>query len=122
LRSGSKVDFLLDAIQDRSLRDHLRIDGPARFLLIGLVNQICVAPQQSCDSGARSEDVGDDLGALHPLEDKKRRAPLRGERPHDRGDLLVGRNLFTDLENILRVAADVVFQKRMEVLAHFTPA
>jgi hypothetical protein len=121
-RQPREIDAVLDAVQDRPLRHHLRIDRLARLLLIRVVDLVRGGAEEPRDARARREHVGRDLRAFHAIEDQQGVAALRRECPHDRGDFLVGRNFVVDYEDIVRVLCPVLLEERVKVLAHFTPA
>jgi hypothetical protein len=79
--------------------------------------------QEVCNASARCEDVGDDLGAVHPLEHQHGVAALRRERPDDGGDVLVRRDLVGYDKDIIRVLGAVSLEEAVEILLYFsTPA
>ena len=75
-----------------------------------------VAAEKPRDSGPGSEDVGDDLRAIDPLENEERIASLRGERREDRGDLLVRGDFVTYDQDVISVLRAVTLEEAMAVL------
>ena len=83
--------------------------------------------QQASDALPGGEDAGDNLAAAYALELQHRVAALRRERPEDRGDVLVGRDLVLEDQDVVGVLGPVALEKAVEILvarrAYFsTPA
>src|SRR5262245_55782212 len=77
-------------------------------------------PEQARNARARREDVRRHAGAGHALQIQHRIARLRGERPDQRGHLLVGGDFFLYDQDIVGIPLAVLVEKSVEVLLHFT--
>ena len=83
---------------------------PCGQMLVPVVELTGVGAEHPLDSRPRREEVGDDfpVGALHARETQQRMLAPVGQLPHDRGDVLVERDLPVDSADIVGMGDLVV--------------
>src|SRR5687767_7250408 len=117
-RQARQIDGLLSL--QGTVRHDLRVHRAARPLLVRMVNFFRNSTEKARDACPRGKDVGDHARAADLLEHQHRRAALRGERPDQRRDFLVGGDFLGYGEYVVGIPAAVVVEEAVEVLAHFT--
>ena len=106
LRDGAVVDFAR------------RQQTPAARLVFGVDAGGGYAAEHAAHTLARGEQVGHQRHgqALHLLEDQRRVPPLSGQRPDDRGDVLVAPHRLAHRQQVLREVLAVRGDEAVQVL------